>query len=283
MPDFSIKALCLRTLAALGAAAVISVVPAYAQSSVQPSAPSTGPSYPDLVELSKRAGMVIKARVQTISRLDPAQVRNPTALNDRFYAEAQTEALIYGRQGIGASLRYLVDLPADRPELSGRDVLLFAWRVPDKAGDIKLVDPTAQVLWSPVQESRVRSILTELVVSGAPSPVTRVRELMFVPGTLAGQGQTQIFLDTKGGRSAAITVRHQPGSAPSWGVSFAQVAAGTGAPPPHDSLAWYSLACFLPAYPPAAANVSRSSARQEQALNDYRMVVTSLGTCNRTR
>lgn len=276
VPEFSVKALRFRLLAALGVATLISVVPAHAQT-------SAAPSYPDLVELSKRAGMVIKARVQTVSRLDPAQVRNPTALHDRFYAEAQTEALIYGRQGIGASLRYLVDLPPDRPELSGRDVLLFAWRVPDETGDIKLVDPTAQVLWSPVQEARVRSILTELVVPGAPSPVTRVRELMFVPGNLAGQGQTQIFLDTKGGGSAAITVRHQPGSAPSWGVSFSQVAAGTKAPPPQDSLAWYSLACFLPAYPPAASNVSRSSAKQEQALNDYRMVVSSLGTCNRTR
>ncbi|MFD2138767.1 hypothetical protein ACFSLT_32080 [Novosphingobium resinovorum] len=166
MPEFSVKALRFRLLAALGVATLISVVPAHAQT-------SAAPSYPDLVELSKRAGMVIKARVQTVSRLDPAQVRNPTALHDRFYAEAQTEALIYGRQGIGASLRYLVDLPPDRPELSGRDVLLFAWRVPDETGDIKLVDPTAQVLWSPVQEARVRSILTELVVPGAPSPVTR--------------------------------------------------------------------------------------------------------------
>lgn len=279
MPDSSIKALCSRSFAALGAAALISVAPAHAQSSGQPASPS----YPDLVELSKRAGMVIKARVQTISRLDPTQVPNPTALHDRFYAEAQTEALIYGRQGIGSSLRYLVDLPQDRPELSGREVLLFAWRVPDKSSDIRLVDPTAQVPWSPTQESRVRSILRELVAPGAPSPVTRVRELMFVPGNLAGQGQTQIFLDTKGGRSAVITVRHQPGSAPSWGVSFSQVAAGTGAPPPRDTLAWYSLACFLPAYPPAAANVSRSSEKHEQALNDYRMVVTSLGACNRTR
>jgi len=276
MPDISIKALGASSLAV---AALALATPAHAQPAMQPA----GPTYPDLVELSKRAGMVIKARVQTVSRLDPAQVRNPTALHDRFYAEAQTEALIYGRQGIGPSLRYLIDLPQDRPELSGRDVLLFAWRVPDKASDIKLVDPTAQVLWSPVQEARVRSILSELVVPGAPTPVTRVRELMFVPGNLAGQGQTQIFLDTKGGRSAAITVRHRPGSAPSWGVSFSQVADGAGTPPPHDSLAWYSLACFLPAYPPAAANVSRSSAKKEQALTDYRMVVSSLGTCNRTR
>lgn len=276
MPDFSIKALCARSLAT---AALILVAPAHAETAAQP----VSPSYPDLVELSKRAGMVIKARVQTISRLDPTQVRNSTALHDRFYAEAQTEALIYGRQGIGPSLRYLVDLPQDRPELSGREVLLFAWRVPNKPSDIKLVDPTAQVLWTPTQEARVRSILSELVLSGAPSPVTRVRELMFVPGNLAGQGQTQIFLDTRGGRSAAITVRHQPGMEPSWGVSFSQVAAGTEAPPRPDSLAWYSLACFLPAYPPAAANVSRSSAKQEQALADYRMVVSSLGPCNRTR
>lgn len=279
MPDFSIKALIVGSFATLGAAALVPAGPAHAQASAQPA----GPSYPDLVELSKRAGMVIKARVQTISRLDPAQVRNPTALHDRFYAEAQTEALIYGRQGIGASLRYLVDLPLDRPELSGRDVLLFAWRVPGKASDIKLVDPTAQILWSPAQEARLRSILTELVVPGAPSPVTRVRELMFVPGNLAGQGQTQIFLDTRDGRGAVITVRHQPGYAPNWSASFSQVAAGTGAPPARDSLAWYSLACFLPAYLPDAANVSRSSAKQEQALDDYRMVVSSLGSCNRTR
>lgn len=279
MPDLSVKALFAKSFAVLGAAALIPVMPAQAQGDAQ----QNGPSYADLVELSKGAGMVVKATVRAVSRLDPAQVRNPTPLHDRYYAEAQTQALIYGRQAIGASLRYLVDLPQDRREFSGRDVLLFAWRVPGKASDIKLVDPTAQVLWTEGQEARVRSILRELVVPGAPSPVTGVRELMFVPGNLAGQGRTQIFLDTKGGRGASITVRHEPGQAPTWGVSFSQVATGTVAPPPRESLAWYSLACYLPAYPPIAANVSRTSAKQQQALADYRMVVTSLGDCNRTR
>jgi hypothetical protein len=112
--------------------------------------------------------------------------------------------------------------------------------------------------------------------------VTRVRELLYVPGNLAGQGRTQIFLDTKGGKSASIAVRHQPGQAPAWGVSFSNIAARAGTPPALETLEWYSLACFLPGSPPASANVSSSYADQQQALSDYQMVRNALGPCNRT-
>ncbi len=242
-------------------------------------------TYVDTVELAKKSGLVILARVMKMEPVDTATSGSLLPAHRRYYAEASTRALLYGKSGIGGSLRYLVDLPAtgeqSAAELRGKDVFLFASPVPGHPRQIKLVEPTAQQLWSPERESRIRSVLRALVSAKTSAPVTRVRELAFVQGNLAGQGLTQIFLDTKKG-PATIAVRHQPGRAESWGVSFSAVAAGASMPPGKETLEWYNLACFLPPSPPQSAYVSGSFAAKQQAYADYRMVIEALGPCDRS-
>ena len=119
-------------------------------------------------------------------------------------------------------------------------------------------------------------------LADAPVRVTGVRELLHVPGTLSGQGETQIFLTTGDGSAASITVRHEPGAPPVWGASFSELVADVGNPPQQDTLAWYRLACFLPDAPPQGANVSGGYAERRQAEADYRMVIGELGPCRRT-
>ena len=138
----------------------------------------------------------------------------------RLYVEARTEALLSGPPLTGAALRYLADVPLDGkgkvPKLAKRSVLLFARAVAGRPGELQLVAPDAQVLWGPQAEARLRGVLGELLAPGAPGRVNKVREAIYVPGNLAGEGETQLFLDTADGEPATITVVHKPGDPPRW-------------------------------------------------------------------
>ncbi|TCU54865.1 hypothetical protein EDF58_10799 [Novosphingobium sp. PhB57] len=283
----------LSAVSAVAAAALLALTPPPAAAQAGLSAAQAGPTDADVVSLAKRADMVVRAQVAGVTRVTTASQRIPAPGHARYYVEATTGALLFGAAPIGGSLRYLVDLPQDGPangvmtgmgpaELPGRDVILFASPVPGRPEDLKLIAPTAQILWTPDEEVRLRAVLRSRVARNAPSNVTRVREMLYVPGNLAGQGRTQIFLDTEGGRSASITVRHEPGQAPAWGVSFSAVVATAGRPPARGTLEWYSLACFLPPAPAERANISATYEGKMQALTDYRMVIAALGSCPRT-
>lgn len=277
----SSKMHCLAATVA-GIALAVQTVPALAQET----APTPAVTYADLADLADSSALVVHAKVRKMSRVPDERARSLRPGTARFYIQADTKALLSGKAPLGESIAYLVDLPLDArgkaPKLKKADVLLFARQVPGRAGEIQLVSPSAQLLWSAETETRVRGVLQALVAPDAPAHVTGVRELLYVPGTLAGQGETQIFLTTKDGSAASVTVRHEPGSPPAWGVSFSELVAEVGNPPQQDTLEWYRLACFLPDAPPPDANVSEGYAARRQAEADYRMVLGELGVCNRT-
>jgi hypothetical protein len=273
----------------------VAVVAAIALGTISPAAASaatnglTGATatYADLADLADSARLVVRAQVRKIAELEPERARGVRAGWSRFYIEARTQALLSGNTALGESLRYLVDVPLDArgkpPSLKKKSVLLFATRATGATGDLQLAAPDAQLLWDPATEARLRNILAELVAPGAPRRVTGVREAIHVPGNLAGEGETQFFLDTADQSAASITVQHRPGSLPVWGVSFSEVAAAVGNLPRRETLAWYRLACFLPNALPRAANISDTAASRAQAEADYRMVLGELGPCPRSR
>lgn len=244
-----------------------------------------GPSYSDIADLADSAQQVIRAEIRKIASVDSQRAKPGWG---RFYVEAKTKALIYGQGEVGESLRYLVDLPVDAkgkpPAIKKKEVLLFAHGGAGRPGEIQLVKPDAQLLWDVATEQRLRGVLGELHAAGAPARVTGVREAIHVPGNLAGEGETQLFLATADGSAAAITLtRASGGAAPKWSVSFSEVATGDGTPPARDTLEWYRLACFLPKQLPAGSNLSGGAAEQQQAEADYRKVLADLGGCGRTR
>jgi hypothetical protein len=245
-----------------------------------------GATYADVADLADSAAMVVHARIRKLARVEDVRARPPRPGAGRFYVVAETRALITGRTSIGQSFAYLVDLPIDakgKPMARKKDeVILFARPVPGRAGELQLVRPSAQLPWSPAAEARVRAIVTALLAPDAPAVVTGVREVIHVPGNLAGEGETQIFLNTADSSAASITVRHQPGQAPQWGASFSELVAAAGAPPQRDTVEWFRLACALPQSVPAGTNLSEGAAAQQRAEADYRMVIASLGPCRRT-
>lgn len=244
-----------------------------------------GASYADTADLADSAALVVRARIVKVQRVEDARAPRRKPGHGRFYVEARATALLTGNAAIGESVKYLVDVPLDAkgkpPKLKKQDVFLFARPVPGRPGELQLVTPTAQLAWSPAGEARLRAILQALLSPDAPARVTGVREVLHVPGNLAGQGETQIFLTTKDGSAASITVRHEPGRAPEWGVSFSELVAELGHPLQPETLEWYRLACFLPNAVPAGTNVSEGNAARRQAEADYRMVLGELGVCER--
>ncbi len=275
----------LIAVAGLGCA-ILPPAPAQA-GTIIPAAPPSPVTYADLADLADSAPIVLRAEVRKMAPVDPARARGVRPGWARYYVEARTSALLSGATSLGEALRYLVDLPLDArgkpPALKKKQVLLFARAIPARPGELQLVAPDAQLPWDARTEARLRSILAELIAPGAPGAITGVREAINVPGTLAGEGDTQIFLSTASGEAASITVQHRPGVRPEWGASFSEVLARVGQPPARDTLAWYRLACFLPNVLPSAANLSETAAARAQAEADYRMVLGELGVCARTR
>ena len=229
---------------------------------------------------------MLRAKVRKVAVLDAA---HPSALPGRVrvYVEAQTEALLAGRGAVGETLRYLADVPADargKPvSLKKRSVLLFARRVEARPDELQLAAPDAQLLWDPALEVRVRGVLAELLAATATPAVTRVREALYVPGNLTGEGETQMSLATRRGSPLSLNVVHRPGAPPRWGLSLGEIVDEGAVPPAPGTLTWYRLACTLPPQLAPAANVSATAADRALAEADYRFVRAALGPCGRTR
>lgn len=246
-----------------------------------------GPTYADLADLADGTPTVVRAKPRKAAPVEAARAPGLRPGQARLYVEAQTIALLAGPSLAGDSLRYLQDVPLDSrgklPKRTKGDVILFARTNPARPGELQLVAPDAQIAWNPDTENRLKGVLGELLAADAPPRISGVREAIYVPGNLAGEGETQLFLATADGEPASITVIHQPGKSPRWSVSFSEVLDSQGEPPARDTLAWYRLACFLPGRLAPQAHVSAGPADRAQADADYRLVLASLGPCHRTR
>jgi len=278
--------LCWR-LAPVLALAALTPIRAHAQPVPVVAASETGPSYADLADLSDSAPLVLRAEVRKQAVVEPERSGKLRQGWVRLYLQVRTQALLVGSRPIGEGLAYLADVPLDGrgriPALKHTIVLAFAREVPGRPAELQLVAPDAQLAWSAGTEQRLGAVLAELRAPDAPARIDAVREAMFVPGTLAGAGETQISLATAHGGPASISVTHEPGQPTVWAASFGEVFDTSGKPPPRDTLPWYRLACFLPRSLPDGANLSGTDSDRAQAAADYRLVIDGLGACRRTR
>ncbi|MBC2669905.1 hypothetical protein H7F53_12180 [Novosphingobium piscinae] len=255
-------------------------------SAAQP-APPPGLTYADLADLADGTPVVLRAKPRGATRVEAERAPGLRPGHARLYIEARTVALIAGPDQAGDSLRYLIDVPLDAkgklPKRAKGDVVLFARTNPARPGELQLVAPDGEVAWSAELETRLKGVLAALLAPDAPPRIGGVREAIHVSGTLAGEGETQLFLATADGEPASISVVRRPGASPRWSVSFSEVLDARGEPPAPETLEWYRLACFLPPRLPAQAHVSASAADRTQAEADYRLVLAALGPCPRSR
>jgi len=270
----------------LAMAIFLAAAPAAAQNRAPAPAPPVA-TYADLADLSEAASVVALVEVRDQAEVERERAPGLAPGHARLYLETRTEALLAGRSALGESLVYLADVPLDAkgkaPKLKKQRFLVYAVPVPGRAGSLQLVDPAAQLPATPENQQLARTVLAALAAADAPPAVTGIRDVMSVPGNLAGESETQLFLDTATGEPVSLTVVRRPNMEPTWGVSWSEIVDQSARPPEPQTVAWYRLACFLPARLPTDAFLQRDPASRRQIEADYRFIVEQLGACTRTR
>lgn len=286
VPNYSRRSrrLLTRLVPTLLLAACASAGEAQSQS-VLPPPPSV--TFADVASLADAASVVTLVVVRDQAVVEPERAPGLAPGHARLYIEATTEAVLAARSGQGEALVFLADVPlrADGkvPRVAKQRLLLFADPVEGRPGALQLVSPDAFLLATPESEQLTRSVIAALAAADAPPPITGVRDVMSVVGNLAGESETQLFLDTVTGTPVSLTVVRRPGMEPQWGVSWSEIVDQSARPPAPASAAWYRLACFLPAQLPQDAFLQQEQTARAQAQADYRLIVKQLGECRRTR
>ncbi len=294
---FTNKFMALAALAAIASCALLPLTGAHAQdrpgasNAYAPASPdglASRATYVDLVTLATRSDLVVRARIRRQTALKPERAPGLEPGFARLYIEADTLALIAGTARVGESLVYLVDVPLDAqgkvPKLKKREMLLFAnasGAGPKGETQLQLTSPRAQLAFTPPLEGRVRSVLNSLVAADQPPVITGVSDALAVPGTLVGESETQIFLETRDGSPVSISVLRRPSKPPAWGVSWGEIIDSSARAPQKGTLRWYRMACALPDALPSSANLARDPEARRLATRDYAHVIEALGPCMR--
>ncbi len=249
-----------------------------------PAAPVAAPlPYALYADLVLTAPVIADVTVRSAARIKGAEAAGVAPGATRFYVTADVRALIRAPVSLPPRIGYLVDVspgPDGRmPKLRDARLLLFARPAPSGADQLQLVSPQAQVDWSPERDALVRRITREVIATDAPPRVTGVGNAFHVPGSLPGEGETQIFLQTADARPVSLSILRRPGEEPRWAVALSEIVDEAAAPPARDTLLWYRLACFLPAALPETSTASLAEADATQAREDYRFVLARLGAC----
>ena len=244
--------------------------------------------YADIADLSADAPLIIHLTVKEAIKVDPERAPNAPPGTQRFYIIASTNALIRGQGGVGETIRYVIDLPLDgrgrAPKIKKQPYIIFARRPAGGGSDnVQLVAKDAQISWTPSREQRVRSLVRELMAHDAAPAISRIASAFHVAGTIIGEGETQIFMETDTGSPISITVLKRDGQRKFWAVSLGEIVDEAARAPVRNSLLWYRLACFLPRQLPASALAGDTIANAQQARSDYQTVLNDLGNCPRSR
>ncbi|GAA0465832.1 hypothetical protein GCM10009096_03100 [Parasphingorhabdus litoris] len=243
--------------------------------------------YADIADLSVSAPLIAHVTIKEAIKVDPKRVTNAPPGTQRYYIVATTNALIRGQGGIPETIRYIIDLPLNErgraPKIKKKQFIIFARNLTGSSGDIQLAAPDAQIDWTPARDQRVRSLVREIVARNAAPAIARVGSAFHVPGTIIGEGETQIFLETNSGDPVSITILSREGQKKVWAVSLSEIVDEAARAPVRNSLLWYRLACFLPKSLPEESLAGDSAANANQARRDYDLVIQDLGNCPRTR
>ena len=252
---------------------------------VEPAPPLA--TFADFAGLAERAGAIVLVEVRDQAQVEPERSPGLAPGHARLFVEARTQALLAGRSALGESLAYLADVPLDAkgraPKLRKQRFILFADPVPGRPGALTLVDPAAQVPATPETEALARTVIAAFAAPDKPPAVTGIRDVMSVAGNLAGESETQMFLETSTGVPVSLSVIRRPGMEPQWGVSWSEIVDQSARPPLPETVEWYRLACFLPPRLPQSAFLQDDRAARARAEADYGFILDQLGGCPRIR
>lgn len=241
------------------------------------------PSYATVAGLVLGAPLIVDARIRSAVRIKGTEAANVAPGRARFYIEADVVALIRGSGAVAPRIGYVADLPLTErgrePKLKKQRVLLFARPVAARPDQVQLSALDGQRAFSPELDALVRGIVRETIAADAPPAITGVGNAFHVPGSLPGEGETQVFLQTANGAPVSLQILRRPGEQPRWSVSLGDIVDESAGPPKPNTLLWYRLACGLPRQLPPESLESGDPANAATAREDYAMVLAALGPC----
>jgi len=239
-------------------------------------------AYADVADLVTGAPYVAKGRVTKLQKVSATPAGGGAAPRNYLLMTVQVEALIRGEGGIAPLVTFLTadtgrkDFPRKK-----QPVLVYA-RPGAKPGEVQLVSLHALQPWSADLEARTRAVTAELLKNDSPPAITSIGDAFHIAGTIAGEGETQIFLKTSTGAPVSLSIVRRPGQPAHWGVSLGEIVDEAAVPPARDTLLWYRLACGLPDRLPPESTRTLPLPDAEAARRDYALVMESLGRCDRT-
>jgi hypothetical protein len=269
---------------------LVSPVAITAQSVASPTAfsvPAANNSYADIADLVLAAPLIVDAQVRKTTKVPAEQAAGVPSHIQRLLVEADVLALIRGDGGVAGQVRFLLDVPKDAkgniPKLKKQRYLVLGSKVAGKPGDIRLARPDALVEWSAGNDAMLRAITREAVMIDAPQPIVGLTSAFHSPGTVIGEGETQIFVEAQQSQIYSLSVFSRPGLSKRWAVSTGEVIDESAMAPSRNTLLWYRLACGLPRDLDSKLVETAEADNIARAQADYRFVIQSLGACDRTR
>ncbi len=177
------------------------------------------------------------------------------------------------------------------PVARGDDLLLFlapagsgaiagagAETAPGRAlgPDWRLANAAGQQRWSPALEASLEAILAEARLADTPRSLPAISHGFHVKGTVAGESESQLFLESDRGRPVALVLLRRPGAEPELRAASGDLIDESAAPVRPRTLLWRALACTAPErLPPALA-------ADEGLAADWAEIRRQIGPCDRT-
>ncbi|MFC4293130.1 hypothetical protein ACFOWX_11955 [Sphingorhabdus arenilitoris] len=249
--------------------------------------PAEGAAYADVADLVTISPMILDATVKKVQKLSAEQSVGVPQNIQRTVIIADINALIRGTKGVAGQVRFLLDIPKDArgkiPKLKKQRFFILGKSVNGRPDMIQLSRPDALVSYSEANNALLRGITQEAVKLDAPPAVLGVSSAFYSPGTVIGEGISQIFLRTAGNQPFSISVASRPGQSKIWSVSTSELIEEGAATPRRNTLLWYRLACGLPRSLDSSLIEANEGERAAKAQADYQYVIDALGPCGRTR
>ena len=238
--------------------------------------------YADMADLATKAPVVVDATITDAAKIKPAEATGLAPGHGRYYLTVTINTLIRAPGALPPQIGYLYDAPLDAagraPKLKKMRVIIFARSVANSPDQLQLVTPGAQLQWSPQTDATVRRLAADLVSPKAPPAIVGISNAFHAAGTLAGEGETQIFLKTTG-HPISLGIQRKQNQAPVWTVSLSEVVEDALPPPQRNTFLWYRLACGLPVEIPADTLTGLDPADAAAIQQDYALVKQGLGPC----
>lgn len=242
-------------------------------------------SYDDIMGVTLESELVVDIIAKKIKNLPASQSVGVRPDRKRILITGEVQSLIRGKNGLNSQVRFLFDAPIDSrgkiPKLKKMRFIAFGRHVTGRSDFIRLTRTASMVRYSDRVNTMVRGSIREAIAANAPQKITSISSAFHSPGTIIGEGETQIFLDTEFGQPMAISVTSRRGQNRRWSVSTSEVIDINATEPRRSSLLGFRLACSLPRSLNPSIIESNNREDREKALSDYKLIIDSIGPCQR--